>query len=315
MTNQEITSQILHIRQQIASLQGQIDKANVEKEKYKEKRDQLNEKGKDINHQIREMKLHRDQINEKVRLLKQKRNEIRVKIQPIIEQIKLIREKKGALKETAPRVRQEELQDELDAIEWKIQTTSLDLQEEKRLIDEVKRLETHLSGFKKIEKQNKKIEELQIEAKKFQTEADIIHKELTELAQKSQDIHTTVLEKIEEAKKCRIEADAKHNEYKQTREHTQQWLVDIAVLTGQLKGLENSIREQRKIIREKEDAARTDRLEQLEQERVRKTMDEQTLKRTLETQAREKLERGEQLSWNEFQLLTEDEEKDTQTQD
>ena len=54
-------------------------------------------------------------------------------------------------KKKLPRERQQDLQEELEAIEWKIQTTSLDLQEEKGLIENVKQLEILLSSYKKID--------------------------------------------------------------------------------------------------------------------------------------------------------------------
>ena len=97
------------------------------------------------------MKTERDSINEKVKLLKQQRDEIRAKTTPITEEINAIKEKISELKKKVPRERQQDLQEELDAIEWKIQTTSLDLQEEKGLIENVKQLEILLSSYKKID--------------------------------------------------------------------------------------------------------------------------------------------------------------------
>ena len=56
-----------------------------------------------------------------------------------------------------PRERQQDLQEELDAIEWKIQTTSLDLQQEKKdLIENVKQLETLLKQLQKNRSLNTK---------------------------------------------------------------------------------------------------------------------------------------------------------------
>ena len=43
-------------------------------------------------------------------------------------------------------------------------------------------------------------------------------------------------------------------------------------------------------------------------------LEEQTLKEKLGAVAREKLQRGEKLSWNEFQLLADDKSEDADTQ-
>ena len=51
---------------------------------------------------------------------------------PITIEINTIKDKIDELKKKLPRESQRELQEEHDAIEWKISTTSLDLKEEKR---------------------------------------------------------------------------------------------------------------------------------------------------------------------------------------
>jgi uncharacterized coiled-coil DUF342 family protein len=51
-----------------------------------------------------------------------------------------------------------------------------------------------------------------------------------------------------------------------------------------------------------------------EDEKQKKTA-EKALKEKLESQARDKLQRGEKLSWDEFQLLADDDSQDPQTQD
>jgi uncharacterized coiled-coil DUF342 family protein len=247
-------------------------------------------------------------------VLKQQRDDVRVKIKPIMDKIKALDDKIEELKKKTPRVRQQYLQEELDAIEWKIQTTSLDLKEEKHLIDQVKQLETQLSSYKKIDKQNKKISEFLNERRTLETQADVFHQELSDLAKKSQDLHESMIAKIDETRKARAEADAQHKAYIQNKEQIKQWLVDNAVLTGQAMGLQNSIREQSKAIREKENSERAKERETMQEQKTRKMLEEQTLKEKLGAVAREKLQRGEKLSWNEFQLLADDKSEDADTQ-
>jgi uncharacterized coiled-coil DUF342 family protein len=310
VTDQNNTNQISDMHQQIANLRQQIDKADAETKKQIEKRDRLNEFSKKASQEIREIKQQRDEINEKVKLLKQQRDDIRVKTKPIMDQIAAINEKKQELKKKTPRVRQQDLQEELDAIEWKIQTTSLDLKEEKRLIGEVKQLELQLSSYKKIEKQNKKITELLNERKTFDAQADAFHQALSELAKQSQDLHVKMIAKIDEVKKSRSEADDQHKGYLQNKELIKQLLVENAVLTGQRMGLQNTIREQNKAVWEKESAERAKGRTQKEEERTRRMVDEKTLKEKLGAQAKDKLQRGEKLSWNEFQLLAGDDDSE-----
>ncbi len=315
MSAQDKTNQIANLRSQIATLKDQVNKADSESKKQIEKRDQLNEQTRKANIEIRELKKQRDEINEKVRALKQQRDDVRVKIKPISDEIKTINDKKEELRKKAPRLRQKDLQKEINAIDWKIQTESLDLKEEKRLIDEIKQLETQLSSFRKIEKQNKKIAEHFQERKTLESQADVFHKELSELAKKSQELHERMIAKIAEAKKAKDDADAQHKGYIENKEKIKTMLVEIAVQTGQMLGLQNSIREQNNAFREKQNIERAKENEKISLERNKKLLDEHALKEKLGAQAKEKLQKGEKLSWNEFQLLADDddtEEADTQ---
>lgn len=291
MPEQQKLTEIEAINQQIAALKEQAYTANAETKTYAEKRDKLNEQNKKIRQEIHTLTDERDSLNEKVKTLKQQRDEARTKIHANIEELKAIRQKLTELKTKIPRQSHQELQREFADIEWKIQTTSLDLQEEKELIETVKQLETQLKVYKKIEQQHQKITELQKELDALKTKADASHQELADVAQKSQEIHTKIIAKIAESKKVQSEADELHAAYLQEREKTAPLRAEIKKLMEQKAKLQSAARE--------------------EDERNKKTA-EQALKEKLGSQAKEKLQRGEKLSWDEFQLLSED---DDQTQD
>ena len=177
--------------------------------------------------EINQIKTERDTLNEKVKLLKEQRDLIRAKATPIMEEVNVIDEKIAELRKNVPRVSQRELQEELDAIEWKISTTSLDLQEEKRLVGEVKELEIQLKGYKKIDKKNQKIKELLAQRKIIDDQADVFHKELTDLAKKSQELHATMMEKVNAVKKDRAEADSLHQAFVKAKEQNTLWYEQI----------------------------------------------------------------------------------------
>jgi uncharacterized coiled-coil DUF342 family protein len=291
VAEQQKITEIAAINQQLAALKEQAYKANAETKTYVEKRDKLNEQNKKIRQEIYALKDERNQLNEKVKTLKQQRDEARTKIRANIEEIKTRRQKLTELKKKTPKQSHQELQKEFTDIEWKIQTTSLDLQEEKKLIENVKQLETQLNIYKKIEQHTQKITELQKALDTLKTKANTFHQELAGTAQKSQETHTNMLAKISESKRIKSEADGVHNAYLQVKEKAKPLNDEIKKLIQQKANLQSTIRE--------------------EDERKRKTA-EQALKEKLGSQAKEKLQRGEKLSWDEFQLLSED---DDQTQD
>ena len=298
MTEQQNPSAIATLNQQLDSLDKQADEARAETRKLIEKRDKLNEQFKQLRQETRELKAERDTINAKVHTLKSQRDETRTTIHEIIDEIKAAREKIAELKKKTPKRSHHDLKKELEDIEWKIQTTSLDLKEERKLIENVKELETQLSAYKKIEQQLKKIADLEQGLRKLDETGDKLHTELSALAQKSQETHQKMLAKIDEAKKIKTEADSLHQTYLQARENAKQLNEERRKLAEQKRKLQESQNQLYESQRRQDDAAR-------------KTV-EQTLKEKLESEAREKLQRGEKLSWGEFQLLAGDDESETQ---
>ena len=291
MAEQQKINEIAEINQKLVTLKEQANKASAETKVYVEKRDELNEQFRKIRQEIYALKDERNALNEKVKALKLQRNEAQEKARANIEEKKLIRQKLVELEKKKPKRSYNALNKEFTDIEWKIQTTSLDLSEEKALIETVKQLETQLKIYKKIGQQNQKNAELQKELNMLKAQANVLHQELAETAQKSQEIHRNLLEKMNKSKEIKGKADVLHAAYLQEKEKTKPLRSEIKKLIDQKAKLQNALHEEE------------------ERKRVKA---EQALKEQLSSKAQDKLRRGEKLSWDEFQLLSED---DGQTQD
>jgi uncharacterized coiled-coil DUF342 family protein len=231
---------------------------------------------------------------------------------PFIEQIQGHSQKIRELKEKHTGKNRHELQKAFNALEFQIATTSLDLKEEKRLIDQVKEIEIQLSTFKKMDQHNKKISEIKAELKTYQDNADRLHKELTENAKKSQELHSKMLEKFEEMKKIREEASAVHLMFLQDREKIRSMheeidmsIVERQKLFGERQG---QYIERQKQYMDKQKEFEAAKVEEAKQKKAK----EQEIKEKMGSQVRQKLERGEKLDWREFQLLAGD---DSETED
>lgn len=311
MTKEQSISQKQEIYDQIRKLREDASKADAQIKACIERRNQLNEEVKRAREEVDALKAERDTINEKVKGLKNQRDAVRDQIQPIADEIKSIRDKIAEHKKNLPRESKRELQEEHDAIEWKIATTSLDLQEEKRLIENVKQLEIMLSGYKKIDVQNNKIRELLIHRKVFDEQADVLHKEVTELATKSQEIHSKMIEKVNVMKISRAQADSQHQLYIKTKEEIIPPIYEkIGQLIGQLNSVKASIaKEANAEAQRRRDAAQIRNKEKVANEKAYKEK-EQAIKEKLGAEARDKLQKGEKLSWNEFQLMMGDDSED-----
>ena len=305
-----------NINLQIDKIKKQIGEANNQIKKYVEKRNQLHEQVRKSRDEINQIKTERDTLNQKVKALKEQRNLIRDQTTPIMEQVSALDTKIAELRKTVPRVSQHELQEELDAIEWKISTTSLDIQDEKRLVGEVKALELQLKGYKKIDKQHQKIKELLNQRKVLDAQADVFHKELTELAKKSQDLHSSMIEKVNAVKKDKAEADSLHQAFIKAKDQNNLWYEQIRQLIDQNRGQRAVFREFDLAKRKEEEAKWQAEQAKRKEEAAQRAVKEKEIKEKIGSEAKEKLQRGEKVNWEEFQMmLSDDKEDDSEAQD
>ena len=300
-----VNQQIEAVNQRIATLKEELNKTHEDITKHIEKRDQLNQKAKTLRQEIGEIKKERDQLNVNVKALKLQRDEVRGQMAPFIEEIKGHSQRIRELKEKRSGESRQELQKAFDALEFKIATTSLDLHEEKRLIDQVKEIEIQLSVYKKMDQHSKKISEIKNGLKVFQDKADTFHNALTENAKKSQELHAKMLAKFEEMKKIREEATNLHLQFLLAREKIKPMHDEINRLIVERQKLFGVRQGQ---YEERQKQFETAKVESEKQKKAK----EQEIKEKIGSEVREKLQRGEKLDWREFQLLAGD---DSETED
>jgi uncharacterized coiled-coil DUF342 family protein len=311
LTEKQTPSQISNINLQIDKLKKLIHENSEQIKKFIEKRDQLHEKVRKTRDEVNQIKVERDALNVRVRELKQQRDAVRVNVTPIMDEMNGLNDKIDALKKNLPRISRRELQQELDAIEWKISTTSLDLQEERHLIENVKELETQLISYKKIAIQHKKIKELLEHRKTFDAQADVYHKELTDLAKKSQDLHAAMMEKVTAMRRDRTEADGLHQSFIRAKDQNNLMYEQIHQLINQATGIRAALRDQYHIRRKDDQSRHKEGEDKRRQELAERAVKEQAIKEKIGSEAREKLNRGEKVNWDEFaMMLSDDDEAD-----
>ncbi|MCX8153663.1 MAG: hypothetical protein N3E52_04440 [Candidatus Bathyarchaeota archaeon] len=293
MNVQHNTNQITAINGQIDSLRAELNKVNITLREHIARRDKLNEKFRACRLEIQTLRTERDQLNALVKSLKQQRDSAREQKKTVIQEIKDVSEKLAKLKVNKPKKSRQQIEKEIHDIEWKIQTSPLDLKDEKKLVDEARQLEQQLNIYQKIEQLNAKIASLKRELEALEAKANASHQELVASAQRSQELHSIIIIKIKEADEIKKEADLVHSAFVQAKESLQPLQQKLKALLEQRRQLQNSIK------RENE---------------LNKKIVEKTLKSKLEAQVRSRLQSGERLSWEEFQLLADDDSEEQGTQ-
>jgi uncharacterized coiled-coil DUF342 family protein len=281
-----LEQKIEDLNQQLAQLRQERDQLNQEAKKWVEKRNQSNQQIKQLQTESKSIKAKRDEINLQVQILKAAREKAKTQRQEKHEQAAKLMEKMKPVAERKSASRFQELEKRIQDIDWKIQTSSLPIQEEKELVEKVKELETQKTSHKRFLKLKDKLVEAQTEAKAFGTQAKTKHDELSQLAKQSQEIHTQFLDTVNRIRLLRQGADEAHQKYLELRQKahtTQEKYVEI----------------QRQIKALKEEMADTEK-----QQYAQKGL---ALKDQATARAREKMKRGEKLTFDEFKLLSEEE--------
>jgi uncharacterized coiled-coil DUF342 family protein len=284
LSKNEKKQKIEELARKLSALREQKDTLKAEAEKLAEKRDMLHQKLKDLRSEILKLKNARNEVNARVKELKQQRSQIKNEIAQKIEELKGLRNELELLMKKKPTRSSKTLEKEIDSLEWKIQTTPLSLQEEKKLVERIMQLQGQINIHKKFEQFKQKRIELKAEVKALQARVELCHKNILEHAKKSQEIHQELLKKVEEARKIKNDADNVHELYLKTRDNVKSLKVEMAKISDEMKRFREEI--------------------STEEEKERKEVEEKLLE-NIEKQAREKLKRGEKLTWEEFKVLAE----------
>ncbi len=284
MSDRQKVHEIEQLAQELLVLREQKRTLDEEANRWAERRDRLNNQLKSLRAEISVLRTERDRVNDQVKKLKQQRSETTARIHEKTDQTKKLAEESAVLAKRKPSRSHQALQREVEGIDWKIQTTPLTLHEDKELVEKVRQLEIQIDVHKKLEQLTRKIVKLRAESGVLKTENEQRHRELIKRAEKGQEIHGKMLEKIEQSKKLKTEADTMHKRFLEAKEKTKPLQDDIARIADQIRQFKNEIQKE---------------------EEIKKKQNQDALRETLEKQARAKLKRGEKLSWEEFQLLAE----------
>ncbi len=281
------TQKIEELTRQAIALKQEREQLRNEARNWVEKRNALHEQSKALRAEAKSLREKRDATNQKVQELKRAREQSRTQQKEKHAQVFKAKEKIRGLMEKAPSRRPlGDIQKEIEALDWKIQTNPLSLNEEKTIVEQVKVLEKQRTVQKKLEKIRNATAAIQSEEKELATKAKSSHDELQGLAEQSQKLHEQMIELQNKTESLKIEADAAHQQYLEFSREANETHQKYVSLLQQAESL-------KKEIQKKNEEQQTKRKHELLAQATQK--------------AKEKMTRGERLTWDEFKLVTEEE--------
>ncbi len=282
-----IQEKIEELNQHLAEVRRERDELNSESKLWAEKRNQLNQQIKALQNQVKNLREKRDEMNRQVQVLKATREKTKAQRKEKQEQILKIRAKIEPLVQKKPPINQENLEREIQSLDWKIQTTSLPIGEEKRLVSKVQVLETQRLVLKQLQELKDTLIKLQKEAKALETQARINHEKLSNLAEQSQEFHEHMMKTVNEMNTLKKSAGDAHQKHKELHQRANEAHEKYVKVQQQITVLREEVEK-----REKEDSAKRERA--LREEATKKVQ--------------EKVKKGQKLTWEEFKLFKQQEE-------
>lgn len=272
------------LSQELNSLKETLAVSDLEVRRLFEKRNGLWQKTKELRVKAKMLKEKRDSVNKEVRRLKNSREQAKAESNEIQLIMLKLDEKRLVIADRKPIRNMNLLQKEINEIDWKIQTNSLTLDEEKIMVDQVKYLEGQLSVYKQLRKLEEKISELKERKRSLKIKAKIDHARLSELAEQSQSFHEEMIEILKEVQVIQGKANDVHQEREKKTNQYRALYKKYNELLVELNSLKKTLQTA---------------------EKEKKTTMLIGLKKNLLERAIKKLEVGQKLTWEEFQVLAE----------
>ncbi len=248
-------------------LDDERQKLRIDLRKSLDKLNETRTKLTKVREELQALRKTRDGLNDTVRALKQQRDRLRDTSK---EKLTALRE---LLKKMSDRPHASIAEKELASLEWQVQTSPLEKDEEMRFMSKIRGLEIKVSGYHKVLK-------LREEITKQREEADQIHAKIQELAAESQKHHEDIVQLSEAFQALRTKRDEQQKIFNDQRARSAEINQNFIELRNELTD------DEKRMQRQKQEA----------------------LKEALKATAQRKLSKGEKLTLQELGTLYEGDE-------
>lgn len=249
-----------------------------ELKKLSQRRRELREEIKDIVKKLREGRKAISEQHSLIRQLSDTRNDILSKTEEIKMKVKETEKVLRNFEKAAPHESETALKEKLDKIEWKLQTEPLTREEEKQLVDYIKKLEFKLHLWKRAYMTRQELNELLVEAGSLMNKLD-----------EMKEIKRSVLPKLRTQRETLRNTVMTKQQLVQEEKEMEQDIEEIRKNLYYIDAELSKLKEKRRL-----------------DERTSIRMREQTLLEEARSKARDKLAEGKSLSWDELKVLFED---------
>ena len=200
------------VEAQAKSLQEKLRSWDADVEKWASKRDSLNDHGKKLRAEVRNFKAQRDLLHEKIQALKVERDDLRLGLKEESHKFHTSREQFLSLTDKTVRSA-DEVQQQIERLDWEIQTNPLTPVQEAQLIKQIRVLEQERVIHRNQSLAHKKLTSLRQIVVASKRQLIEINEQIRSFAVKSQEYHIQMLAKTEEFRAVKSEANHTHQRF------------------------------------------------------------------------------------------------------
>jgi len=264
--------------QKISSLTNYRLSLINELKRLSQRRRELREEIREMTNKLREGRKAISEQSSLIRQLSDTRKDILSKTEEIKTKVKETEKVLRNFEKVAPHESERALKEKLDSIEWKLQTEPLTREEEKQLVEYIKKLEFKLHLWKKAYMTRQELSELLVEVESLMNKLD----EMSE-------IKKSVLPKLRTQKETLRNIVVTKQQLMQEEKEMEQDIEEIKKNLNHIDAEFSKLREKKRL-----------------DETTSIKMKEQSLLEEVRSKAKDKLTKGKSLSWDELKVLFED---------
>jgi len=282
----QILDQIQVVESDISILKKRLDEQNTLAREHIETRNRFNKIMRSKLNEVHSLKEKRDSDNECV---KDQKNLLTKKRESIKENMMEIHKHQQAIKDALFNVKmsKNDAQNQINELDWKIQTNPTNMEKEKKIASEIKELQTIVEKYSRLESNKQEIQRLFLEIDLLRKEMEILSKQIKIAVNESQIHHKEMIQRFNESKEIKNNADKAHKAYLEVKKKANDLSEALINKQETLSKLEKELSKlnlfEKKIETEKKE------------ERVSKIVDE----------TQRKIKDGEKVTFDELKLLLE----------
>jgi len=255
---------------------------------WRDRRDALRSETPVVHEEMDHQRTRRDELNTEVQRQKQLRDEANEQARVLQEHLQELRAQRSSQRDYIPL---EELQRQFRELEWQQQTTSLTVDEERVLLDEMDRLSKAMETAPRIASlpmnQSEEMDQLWQEIQDARDRAQEHHEKMIALVEQAQQTHQSIVYLSQGLGPARSDIDEAHQMYVKCLQEADELRERLEVLRDQEKELKSQL-----------DNIRKDR-------NASRQVREKAVMEKLAEQAKAKQQAGQKLSMEELRALME----------